>query len=378
MSEETVTIYHYVVKKGMHLGPWRRDIRVDDIIEWHPETEYLKINGVRITEDKDMNLGEGMRQLTVLSEVHPDDPAIVTLEKQEEQEPQELSTSTLCVLPILGCIHIAEKYMEEEINQPPERAPVTDEQEQFLELFEDLLTAIPELQELQSMADMSAGPVNAWLKERGFDIELPEPDENGFAVASILDILVNWLHTGKRTFIKGVNTGEEYTGVHLNNGVTVAHLPAVHDNPVVRIATKEGYSVCMSMVDNVPEGITGLFLKVAELEQVKATSHHFDGVQFPMIDLDEKPDISWINGLQFGQGLYVSSAMQQTKFRMNEKGARIESAAGMSIMRSMVSNKKLPHVIDKPFLLWVNKDGLDFPVFAGLLCEDVWKEPSAL
>lgn len=378
MSEETVTICHYVVKKGMHLGPWRRDIRVDDIIEWHPETDHLKINGTRIIEDRDMNLGEGMRQLTVLSEVHPEDPAIVPLEKKEEQEPQELSTSTLCVLPILGCIHAAEKYMEEGLNISAERAPVTEEQEQFLELFEDLLTVIPELKELQSLADTSAKPVNAWLKERGFDIELPEPDESGFAVASILDILVSWLHTGKRTFIKGVNTNEEFTGVHLKSGVNVAHLPAVHANPVVRIATKEGYSVCMSMVDNVPEGITGLFLKVAELEQVKAASHHFDGVQFPMVDLDQRPDIGWINGLQFGAGLFVSSAMQQTKFRMNEKGARIESAAGMSVMRSMTVNKKLPHVIDKPFLLWVSKDGLDFPVFAGLMCEDVWKEPSAL
>lgn len=378
MSTETLKVEFYIVKKKMHLGPWRRDIKVDDVIEWHPDTEMLKINDIRIMDGRDMSIGEGMRQLTVLSQRNPDDPSIVEIQPKEEEKDTELRTETLCVLPILGCIVAAEEYMEAEKGLCSEIAPVTDEQGEFLELFEDLMGKISKIEELQSMANTSASPINAWLKEKGFDIELPEPDEQGFAVASILDVLVNWLHTGQRTFIKGIDTNEEYAGVHLKSGVTVSHLAAIHPNPVVRIATQEGFTVCMSMVDSLPKGISGLFLKVAELQAVKAVSHNFDGVQFPMIDLDDRPDIGWIQGLDLGAGYFIGAAMQQTKFRMNERGARIESAASMSIFRSMVANKKLPHVIDRPFLLWVNKDGLEFPIFAGLLCEDVWKEPSAL
>jgi hypothetical protein len=133
----------------------------------------------------------------------------------------------------------------------------------------------------------------------------------------------------------------------------------------------------MSMVDNVPDGFAGLFLKVAELERVKATSHNFEGVQFPMVDLDVYPDISLIQGLGIGAGYHVGTALQQTRFRMNEHGARAQSASAMAISRG-ISRVVPPHVINRPFLLWIKRDGLDFPIFASLLCEDVWSEPKEL
>jgi len=130
------------------------------------------------------------------------------------------------------------------------------------------------------------------------------------------------------------------------------------------------------MVDDIPEGIAGLFLKVADLEKVKATAHNYEGASFPMIDLDEKPDIDWILGMHISQDYYIEQAKQQTKFRMNEKGARVQSAVGMTFLCK--SAGPAPHIIDRPFLLWIKRDGLDFPLFAGLFAEDCWKEPDEL
>jgi hypothetical protein len=188
-------------------------------------------------------------------------------------------------------------------------------------------------------------------------------------------MLLEWLHAGKRTGITSL-AGEEFPGVYIKEGVTVAHSLAVHPHPVVRVATKSGDTVCMSMVDSVPEGVTGLFLKVADLEKVKAASHNFKGVQFPMVDMDDRPDISWIQGMRVGSGFCIQSAKQQTKFRMNERGARVQSAAGMMMTKGL--SAEYPHVIDRPFLLWIRRDGMDFPVFAALICEDGWKEPEEL
>jgi hypothetical protein len=378
MSEATVTVERYVVRKGMHLGPLRRELRIDSIIEWEPTTELLKIDGFRITRDKGIEPGEAMRQLKVLSERDPDNAPIELLELASDLHDAipELATSTLCTLPILGCLAAAQAHLEGNRGIPPELSPVTEEQREFLEMFDDLFSKLPGIEELESRSDDDVKKINAWLKERGFDIQLPPPsDPNGFAVASILDVLLKWLHEGKKTEITG-RTRDVYPGVSLKDGVTISHMAAIHPHPVVRIATKSGDTVCMSMVDSVPEGIAGLFLKVADLEKVKASSYGYKGVCFPMVDLDVRPDISWIQGCQVGGGFFVEKAMQQTKFRMNEQGARVQSAAAMTMARGMSVNT--PHIIDRPFLLWIKRDGLEFPLFAALLCEDVWKKPKEL
>jgi hypothetical protein len=372
MTTETVTIERYVVCKTQHLGPLRRDIRIDDIIEWQPQTETLKINGNRIDATQDVSPSEAMRMLRVLCERNPDEAPLKELEPPSDDEVQELKTSTLCVLPILGCLVAAQDFIGEKY-----LAPVSDEQNNFLEMFSDLMECIPSLSELESLADKESSVINKWLKDKGFDIQLPEAGDGGFAVASVLILMLKWIRDGKRTSITG-QAGEEFVGVSMKKNVRVAHSPAVHPNPVVRIACKNGDTVCMSMVNSIPEGFAGLFLKVADLNKVKAYAHNYEGVHFPMIDLDDRPDISWIQGLEFSNGFFVGSAMQQTKFRMNEQGAKVESAAGMVMTKGMSSFKPQPHVINRPFLLWVNREGLDFPIFAALLCEDVWKEPEGL
>lgn len=372
-----VTVERYVVNKEMHIGALRRKIYIDSVIEWEPVTETLKIDGHRIDRSPAIEPSEAMRQLKALSERNPESPAIKLLELKSEDALQgELKTQTLCVLPILGCLAAAKAHLEGKKGIPPTLTPVSDQQSEFLEMFGDLFAQLHGVPELESRSDDDVKVINAWLAERGFDIQLPPTsDPKGFAVASILDVLLKWLHEGKKTVITGKG-GAEYTGVSLKDGVTVSHMAAVHPNPVARITTKNGDTVCMSMVDSVPEGIAGLFLKVADLEKVKATSHNYKGVSFPMIDLDERPDISWICGLGVGGGFRIETALQQTKFRMNEIGARVQSATGMTLARGMSSNT--PHVIDRPFILWIKRDGIEFPLFAAVLCEDAWKEPKEL
>ena len=75
-----VIIERFVIRKGMHLGPLRRELRVDSIIEWEPTTELLKIDGHRIDLTPGVEPGEAMRQLKVLSQRDPENPPIELLE----------------------------------------------------------------------------------------------------------------------------------------------------------------------------------------------------------------------------------------------------------------------------------------------------------
>jgi hypothetical protein len=59
---------------------------------------------------------------------------------------------------------------------------------------------------------------------------------------------------------------------------------------------------------------------------------------------------------------------------MNEKGVRIQEAATVGIAFAAVF---LPHrhVIDRPFLMWVERPGLSLPLFVGYISEEDWKKP---
>jgi hypothetical protein len=39
---------------------------------------------------------------------------------------------------------------------------------------------------------------------------------------------------------------------------------------------------------------------------------------------------------------------------------------------------KPDHVIDRPFLVWFERDGLSRPLFAAYVVEDEWRNPGAI
>jgi hypothetical protein len=290
--------------------------------------------------------------------------------------PAAPKTATVAVWPILGCLKAAEEF----VGKTSEWGPVNDDQREFLDLFGEHIDGVDLLSSwLERRAGRDVAAINAWLRERGFDISLSEIDDaDGFAVASILDVLVEWLKEGTRTKLD--SGGVLYDGVKLKDGVRVCQHPGISRNPVVRISTRSGVTVCMSVAESEPEGRWGLLSLIRGLQKVEASDYRYEGVVFPMVSYDRHEDISCFKGLGLvvpGREWFVSEAVQQTRFRMNEKGARAESAAAMTLKRCCVVGPE-PYVIDRPFVLWMEADGLPLPLFAGVFAEDVWKDPKGL
>ena len=92
-------------------------------------------------------------------------------------------------------------------------------------------------------------------------------------------------------------------------------------------------------------------------------------------------DISWLQGLnttdQKNLPWNISQAMQQTKFKMNCQGARVKSAVAIAV-RMCASVMPNIYTIDKPFLLWIEREGLDIPIMYAYLDKDTWKNPWSL
>jgi Serpin (serine protease inhibitor) len=252
--------------------------------------------------------------------------------------------------------------------------PVNEQQRRYLEIFEIARTEVGSIPEIEAKGSFVAEVLNAFLRVHGFSMELEPfaPDE--FGVAAVFQVVVAWLETGKAHTIVRAD-GKTYPGVLMEHDLPVFTVPG-HENPIISLPTKTADIVYLTMIEKPADECA----MIATARECMATRQQARTTQvlFPMVDLDLKVALEWLKGMwtlpQSGPQLKVTQALRQTKVKMNEEGVRIEEAAAVSIAFAAVL---LPnrHVIDRPFLMWVERPGLSLPLFVGYMTEEGWKKP---
>jgi hypothetical protein len=253
--------------------------------------------------------------------------------------------------------------------------PVNEQQCRYLEIFEIARTEVGSISEIEAKGSFVAEVLNAFLRTHGFSIELEPfaPDE--FGVAAVFEVVLAWLETGKAHPIVRTD-GKTYAGVLMEHDMPAFTVPG-HENPVISLPTKTADIVYLTMIGKPADE----FAMVATARRFMATRQQARTTQvlFPMVDLDVKVALEWLNGMwtlpQSGPRLKVTQALRQTKVKMNEEGVRIQEAVAVGIAFAAVF---LPHrhVIDRPFLLWVERPGLRLPLCVGYMTEEGWKNPN--
>ena len=302
-------------------------------------------------------------------------PVLPSVTATNETRTASHKSETVTMLPLVGCLVEAEKVIG------PDRPwnAINGLQQTFLANFFSLgRNDVGRIPELEATASWNVEDVNKFLRDRGFSIELPAIGKGSFAVASVLNVLVEWIAKGEATTIRD----KKYPAVKLEKRNMLHYYTSrSNSHPIVQIPTKSGDQVCMTVVDNPPTGFD--LVKLAqELNKTSLPNAHFENVIFPMVDYDREIDIKWIVGMNTkdakGLGWEIANALQQTKFKMNEYGARVKSAAAMEMLCMGVREPKPDLVIDQPFLIWITRDGLSQPLFTGFIAEDCWKNPGNL
>ena len=298
-------------------------------------------------------------------------------------------SNTTTLFPIIGALR--EAYFFKNQSRGPWSAR-TDVQERFLKEFYGIgceqLDGFSQ-EEMKYIASFNHTDINSWLKTNGFNIQLdPFQNPTDFGAASMMDVAVKWIEAGTQTQVCGPSK-VSYDAVSLtlksrSNPIIFNFDNKVYPNPIARIVTKNSDVVHMTIADEACEGMD-LIAKVSKLEEVKKQSHE-DKVIFPMIDIDDQPNISWLERMFFdgvsaidgipGQ-MEIKQALQQTRFKMNHEGARVKSAAAVGMMRCL-SIEEPPMVIDKPFYLWITRKNISIPYFAAYFDVDSWKNPGSL
>jgi hypothetical protein len=280
-------------------------------------------------------------------------------------------SDTVVGAPIVGALVAAERFVGDGV----EWVATNDDQETFLRVFfatrDDLVRLSAE--ELRAWASRDAGELNAVLEREGFTIRVPSLRPDEFGVASILDVLVEFIREGERASV--TCDGATYPAVRLQPAAIAPPSGPDREDPVVVLATTSGDRICLTVADRPRTG----FDLVARIEQLRTgldTIESPGSVVFPMVDLVQEIEQGWLVGLHTGgtPSYAVSHSAQQTKFRMDTRGARVESAAVAGV-RLLSATRDL--VVDRPFFCWIERDGVRAPILMAYVDQDHWSDPGA-
>jgi len=319
-----------------------------------------------------------------------------------QNEKYDIKLSPYALSPLTVCEAIR-KTTQVAHTTKDDIAPHNKEQRNFLDkqyllYVKNNLLNLFSPDELQSYASRNADELNAILQRKGFSLQFPPLKRNQIGVLAIQDVLVKWLLQGTK---EPLSVGESmYDGVILKDEIvpegskkgertlqffaqnpssTVIVKLLTKSNDVVYFVTKRDGQLFKQKPTE--EAISQAIMHYSS-EVKKGTSalvnDRFTGVHFPMISYNVNPDISWLVHMRIGT-TSIAQAMQQVIFKMNEEGARAKAAAALIVATSFLGeNPKERLVIDKPFLVWIERPGVVLPIFAGYMTQEFWKNPGVL
>jgi len=291
-------------------------------------------------------------------------------------------SKTAVTYPIVAALVAAERFLGPDRKwKPTNRKPTSGQQKRFLEQFFNICRA-DNIPEIRSIASANIEEVNKFLADNGFSIRLSPLPSGSFGAASILDLLIEWIEKGEKTKVR-TDDRKKFPGVRIKGeNVSFYTIPG-HKEPIACLKTKSGDRVFMTMLNQSPEGfdLVKKAEKLSDFDKCWEDVDEYDGIVFPMVDLNQTVDISWLEGLgtidEKNVFWYIAQALQQTKVRMNEIGVRVQSAVAVGLMKGV-----MPHrpdlIINRPFLMWIERPGLEKPLFVGYITEEDWKNPGSL
>lgn len=290
-------------------------------------------------------------------------------------------SSTLCIWPILKALTLGAAWL----NPDPSCywQAVNQTQTTFLETYyaKTVELSVFNDKELRSWMSPDHNFLNGILKKENFSIQLEPMNPDEIGVVSILDVAVEWMHKGQKTTIKSNTSGatQEYPAVSMNKGFQV-YSSMQHNEPIACVQTKNNDKVWMT-VANTPRVGFEIENHISQIRSSISQDSSYDSLVFPMVDLDKEEDISWLKGMEWKKSGWtqgkITQALQQTKFKMNEMGARVKSAVAIVFTREC-ARRMTVMVIDKPFYLWIERPGLSKPIFAAHITPENWKDPKDL
>lgn len=254
----------------------------------------------------------------------------------------------------------------------------SDKQGHFLSEFENIVAESENMPDIEAIASFDYVEINKFLEESGFSIKLPPfPNQDYFGTASILKVILKWKEKcNTRTVI--TTKKEEFPGIVLD-----AKKYKLGKKDIYSVEDKQGYKVFISPnfkwlveYDEINLYDSGLMI---------SGPHEEVNLVCPMIDYNEGGSLEWLNNLTIipeeeKKSIFryakLETALQQNIFKMDEIGAKVESASVIGFSGySGLGNRNIEFIRD-PFLLWIFAPNCKTSLFVGYFEEKYWKKPT--
>mmetsp|Transcript_12932 Transcript_12932/g.19697 ORF Transcript_12932/g.19697 Transcript_12932/m.19697 type:complete len:261 (-) Transcript_12932:596-1378(-) len=234
----------------------------------------------------------------------------------------------------------------------------------------DAASSVNLSQYLKGKVTSDAAELNAWFAENdwpGMDITIAP---NGLGVGSIFDLLVDWQNVGKKysVYIDQVR----YEGVKMDKSASLnGYQLQGYDYPMFELATRQdGWRVFLVETDKSYTGMD-LTTRAVELMELSRQPYDFRTLQFPQVDFEADVNIKWMEGMKVEGGLFsIDEAIKKVRLRLDDKGARAQSAVAM-ITRSLPMGV---YSLERPFFVIFWHEGLTLAPFVAISANDSWKK----
>lgn len=278
--------------------------------------------------------------------------------------------STTAAVPAASVYGMARAFDEGKVFVPLDKWTSSNRMQS--EFIRDFLGLSKEARKLpKSMLDAVASTndtvINRFLQQHGLTVRVQPFAAGMFGAAAVLTIEGKW--RAIPSSIKA-DDGVTYSGIELMT-THFYKLPG-HADPVVRIYSSQEFTVYVTAWNGDDSGFNAI-RKARELTPDQHTADYpkqYARICMPMIDMDRTVRLDWLNNLS-GNGYSVCEAVVQTRLKLDQNGFSVKEGFAFNAGESAFEGYEL----NKPFLLWVQVNGLSYPLFAVKVDIAYWKDP---
>lgn len=248
----------------------------------------------------------------------------------------------------------------------------------FVEKFREKMDGLSR-EEMETLLSGNVAEVNSFLQRHGFDLRIQQLVAGSIFLAAVMKIIVKWVKKGEPTTIKAKN-GNEYSGVAMSDQNLFMVMNGAPQGILV-LNTKSKDKVCITIHPEAPESGMEAWKLCLDLmnkpDKAPISAEEWE-IKFPMIDFKAEEEIPLAGSMdQSSPPVIILQSKMQNIFQMDEAGAIAKSAfvrEHVTLGADFVSKRKRL-IIDEPCLIWIERDGIPFPLFAGWFNYGEWNDP---
>jgi hypothetical protein len=299
--------------------------------------------------------------------------------KSSVQDPAKRENSSSSFSPV--ALGEGFRIIEEELHITRPWQTSNSGQEKVVALNREYADAVRKLKNagyIKAKSAWEAAIVNEWFKQNHQDIELQQQPLPSIYVGTIFEMLTVWQYPGEEGEMTAFD-GHNYPAASFESGVKFWQTDYSSDGLAAELEVEGGKERFFLLpTPQRPVDLFALWSRAADFVRgTRKSVYDFNALQVPMVNLQDKPDISWLVGMRNittgGTGVFIAEAKMVNIFKFNHLAALAQSTVALSASLEALSMPEF-YRLDQPYMAIFTTTDL-IPTFTVWCDPEVWRNP---